>query len=285
MENFELLRDVTIGQYIPVNSPVHRMDPRFKLVGGLLLALAVSSTRSLLAAGLLVALFLGITLLARLPVGYVLRGLRPILPFVIFLLIFQFFFQGRNVPCATEYFAWRFFVVSPCLFHLLALGVLRVFSFIFLVSLVTMTTTASHMTHSVEALLWPLQRIGFPVHEIALANMIGLRFVPTLAEELERIMKAQASRGAEVGQARWWRPDLMARERTPLIVPLFVNALRRAEDLVLAMESRGYLGGKGRTKFVRFHSGLGDWAALALAAAVWLAAWRVPWPDLPLLFP
>ena len=110
--------------------------------------------------------------------------------------------------------------------------------------------------------------------------MIALRFIPTRAEELERTAKAQASRGGDFGNAPWYRPDLMARARLPLIIPLFVNALRRAEDLVLAMEARSYVGGKGRTKFVELHFRAVDWVAILLSLAVWLAVWLLPWPTL-----
>ena len=277
MAEFEILRNVTIGQYIPADSPVHRMDPRAKLLAALLLAVAVASTRSLLPSLLLLCLLLAITKLARLEISYLLRGLLPGMVFLIMLFLMQFFFQGRNAPCTTIYYEWRFLVVSPCLFELMVLGAIRVVAFLFIVSLLTLTTTASHLTHASEMLLAPLQRIGVPAHEIALANTIALRFIPTLAEELDRIMKAQASRGANVGEERWYRPDRMARERMPLFVPLFLNALRRAEDLVVAMESRGYVGSKGRTKYVQFQSTVWDWLVVAGAVLLFLAAWRLPW--------
>jgi energy-coupling factor transport system permease protein len=159
----------------------------------------------------------------------------------------------------------------------MVLGAIRVVAFLFIVSLLTMTTTASHLTHGAEMLMAPFRRIGLPSHELALAMTIALRFIPTLAEELDRIMKAQASRGANIGEARWWRPDRMAMERFPLFVPLFLNALRRAEELVVAMEARGYVGGKGRTKFVQFESHWQDWVALGFCLLLWLGAWLLPW--------
>lgn len=276
--DFEILRNVTIGQYIPADSPIHRMDPRAKLLAVLFLGLAVASTRSLIASVLILVGLFALTRAARLEIGYVLRGLLPGLGFLIFLFVMQFLFQGANIQCETVWYKWRFVQVSPCLMRLLALGAVRVVAFLFIVSLLTLTTTGSHLTHASESLLAPFQRIGLPAHEIALANTIALRFIPTLAEELDRIMKAQASRGAPMGERRWWRPDRMARERMPLFVPLFLNALRRAEELVVAMEARGYVGRKGRTKYVRFQSRWSDWAAVAIATLIWLAAWQLPWP-------
>lgn len=275
--DFEILRNVTVGQYIPGDSPVHRLDPRAKLLSVLFLALSVTVTRSLLISVLLLLLLMGITRIAGLDNRYVLRGLLPGLGFLVFLFIMQFFFQGSSVTCDTYYFQWRFVQISPCLFRLMVLGAIRVVAFLYIVSLLTMTTTASHLTHASEMLLSPLQRIGLPAHEIALANTIALRFIPTLAEELDRIMKAQASRGASIGERRWWRPDRMAMERMPLLVPLFVNSLRRAEELVVAMEARCYLGSKGRTKYVQFHSRPIDWIVTAAAILIFVAAWRVPW--------
>lgn len=272
--DFEILRNITIGQYIPVDSPVHRMDPRAKLLVTLLLALTVSVTRNVLAGFVLLLGLFVITKLARLDITYVLRGLLPGMGFLVFLFLMQIVFQGANAPCDVYWFQWRFVQLSPCLVWMVVLGAIRVVAFLFIVSLLTMTTTASHMTHASEALLSPFQRIGLPAHEVALANTIALRFIPTLAEELDRIMKAQASRGAEMGERRWWRPDKMARERMPLFVPLFVNALRRAEELVVAMEARGYVGSKGRTRYVQFHSRPLDWIVVVAAVGLWLAAWR-----------
>lgn len=276
---FDILRNIIIGQYIPSDSPIHRLDPRAKLLGTLLLGLAVTVTRSVFVALLLLGLLALLTRLAQLEIRYLLRGLLPGLGFLIFLFVMQLLFQGVNTPCGTVWFEWRFVVLSPCLLRLLVLGAIRVVAFLFIVSLLTMTTTASHLTHGAEMLLAPFQRIGLPAHEIALANTIALRFIPTLAEELDRIMKAQASRGAAIGERRWWRPDRMAAERFPLFVPLFLNALRRAEELVVAMEARGYVGGKGRTKFVRFQMRAQDWLAIAFCTGVWLLVWLLPWQE------
>ena len=285
MSEFEFLRNVTIGQYIPADSIIHRLDPRAKLLGALFFALAISSTRSIIATLVVLALLMGVVVLSKLPIPYVLRGLLPGLPFLIFLFAMQILFQGGNIPCGVTWFEWWFVRITPCLAELVVLGMLRVVAFLYIVSLLTLTTTSSYLTHGIEILLAPLQRIGLPVHEFALANMIALRFIPTLAEELERTAKAQASRGGDFGNAPWYRPDLMARARLPLIIPLFVNALRRAEDLVLAMEARSYVGGKGRTKFVELHFRAADWVAILLSLAVWLAVWLLPWPTLRTWFP
>lgn len=275
--NFESLRNVTIGQYIPGESLVHRMDARLKLVATGVLILAVTAANTVVSSILFVLSVLCIALIARLSVGYILRGLIPAAGFLVVIVLFQLLFQGPNIGCGTTWLEWRFVQISPCLVRVLVLGLLRVVAFVFLVSLLTMTTTASHLTHGAEALMSPLSRIGFPGHEIALAMTVALRFVPTLAEELDRLTKAQASRGAAMGDARWWRPDLVIRERLPLLVPLFVNALRRAEELVTAMEARAYLGSKGRSTFVHFRSTGMDWFLLGMCVVLLLALWLPPW--------
>ena len=278
MSEFEYLRNVTVGQYIPTDSFVHRLDPRTKLLAALFIALAVTTTRSIVATLVLIGLVMAVAKLSRIEVRYVLRGLLPALPFIVVLMLMQLLFQGRYSVCNAVLFEWWFVRITPCLVELVILGALRLVVFLFLVSLLTLTTTASHIMHGVESLLAPLQRIGLPVHEFALANIIALRFIPTIAEELERIAKAQASRGGDFGGEKWYRPDRVARARLPLIVPLFVNTLRRAEELIVAMEARGYLGRKGRSKFVELRLQRVDWLVIVLCLGVWLLIWLLPWP-------
>lgn len=228
-EDFELLRNVTIGQYIPTGSVIHRMDPRAKLLSGVAIILAISFSRSFLANLLLLLVILGIAWLARIPVSYVLRGVALGAPLLITVFVLQFIFQGRAEPAGQIYFEWGWFRVTRYSLQLIAVGILRILSFIFITSLFTMTSTVTELTHGVEGLLKPFRRWGMPSHELALINMIALRFVPTLAEEMERVMKAQASRCSDIGQQRIWRPDKAARAYLPLIVPLFIGAFRRAE--------------------------------------------------------
>ena len=143
----------------------------------------------------------------------------------------------------------------------------RLLEFMILISLLTLTTSTTELTHGLERLLSPLRRLRFPAHELAMVFTISLRFVPTLAEELEKIMKAQASRGADFGEQGRLRFVQRTRNLIPLLVPLFLSALRRAEDLTLAMEARGYMGGAGRTSFIQLKSAPRDYLALALVLA------------------
>ncbi len=280
MEDFELLRNVTIGQYIPTNSFIHQLDPRAKLLAAGCLILAISFTPSILANFLMMLVILGIAWLARIPFSYLLRGFLLGLPVLIFIFVTQFLFMGRIEPSGHVFFEWGWFRITQRSLYIMALSGLRLISFVFLTSLITMTATTTELTHGVEHLLRPFHRFGVPAHELALILMVALRFVPTLAEEMEDIMKAQASRGADIGGRRMWRPDKAAKAYLPLIVPLFLNAFRRAEELVYAMEARGYVGGGGRTHFIQLQSHSVDYLVVALAFLIMLFMFFFPWPSL-----
>jgi len=279
MSEFELLRNVTIGQYIPTGSVVHRLDPRAKFLAGVILILAISFTRTLLPIAFLMVVILLISQTSRIPAGYVLRGIVLGLPVLALVFILQFIFVGRAEPAGRIYFEWGWLRVTHLSLQTIGVGLIRITCFIFLTSLVTMTSTITELTHGVESLLRPFRRFGVPSHELALINTIALRFVPTFAEEMEKVMKAQASRGADIGRSRLWRPDQAARNYLPLLVPLFLTALRRAEELVLAMEARCYMGGEGRTKFAQFHARPRDYAVVLGAIIVFGVAFFAPWPS------
>lgn len=279
MFNFELLRNVTIGQYIPTGSVIHRLDPRAKIVATVLLILAISFNRSLVANLIFAAIVFGITALARIRFSYVARGILLGLPVLVVIFIMQILFQGWVEPAGQVYFEWGWLRITRYSLHIIALSMLRITGFIFLTSLVTMTSTITELTHGVEQLLAPFRRFGIPSHELALILTIALRFVPTLAEELERIIKAQLSRGADLG-GRYWRPDKTARGLLPLLVPLFLGAFRRAEELVLAMEARGYVSGDGRTNFIELHARTVDYVAVGIAL---LLAALLVWSPFPAL--
>lgn len=279
MFNYELLRNVTIGQYIPTGSVIHRLDPRAKILATAILILAVSFNRSLIPNLIFTAVVLVITLLARIPLRYLARGILLGLPALVIIFVMQFLFQGWVDPPGRIYFEWGWIRVTRYSMHIIALSMLRITGFLFLTSLVTMTATTTELTHGVARLLAPFRRFGVPSHELALILTIALRFVPTLAEEMERIIKAQLSRGAEMGRS-FWRPDKTARALLPLFVPLFLGAFRRAEELVAAMEARGYISGDGRTNFVELQGRRVDFVVVALAL---LLAALLIWSPFPAL--
>lgn len=278
MEEFDLLRNVTIGQYIPTGSMIHRLDPRAKILAATFLILAISFNTSIVANLIFLVITLVIAKLSRIEFRYILRGLLLGLPILIFIFVMQFLFLGRVEPAGQIYFEWGWFRLTRYGLQTMAISGIRIISFIFLTSLVTMTATTTELTHGVERILHPFRRFGLPAHELALILTIALRFVPTLAEEAERILKAQASRGADISRRRIWRPDRAAKAYLPLIVPLFLGAFRRAEDLVYAMEARCYIGGEGRTNFVVLHGTWRDYAAVVLSFLLLLLLTFYPWP-------
>lgn len=278
MEEFDLLRNVTIGQYIPTGSVVHRLDPRAKILAATFLILAISFNTSIIANLLFLVVTLLLAKLSRIEFRYILRGLLLGLPILIFIFVMQFLFLGGVEPAGKIYVEWSWFRLTRYGLQTMAISLIRIISFIFLTSLVTMTSTTTELTHGVERILHPFRRFGVPAHELALILTIALRFVPTLAEEAERILKAQASRGADISQRRIWRPDKAAKAYLPLIVPLFLGAFRRAEDLVYAMEARCYVSGEGRTKFVLLQSRWVDYLVVVAAFLFMLLMALYPWP-------
>ena len=282
---FELTRNIAIGQYIPTNSVIHRLDPRAKLLATLFLMIALSVVDSLLAMGMLLLVLVVITWLAKLPFGYILRGFIRSWPVLAFFLTLALFYLGWQEPSGKVYIEWSYLRITRVALQLVTLSVLRLLSFMFLISLPSLTTTVTHLTHSIRVLLSPFRRFGVPAHDIALVFMIALRFVPTLAEEAERVMKAQASRGGEIGNLSWRRPVQIGRSLVPLIVPLFVNAFRRAEELAIAMEARCFMPGAQRTSFTVLDGDILDVVATLFILALCVTAMFASWPAIHYLSP
>jgi len=270
MASFELLRHVSIGQYIPTGSPLHRLDPRAKLLGFAFLVGAVVFVRTYAVALLLCLFILGLVKLARLSVHYIWASIRPALPLILLFTLLQLFFY-RGTGAVQVLFAWKGIQITAEAVHLVVVSLLRFFALLMLTSLLTNTTTVGALTYGLERLLHPLDALGFPGHELALVGTIALRFLPLLGEQMEAILKAQASRGVNVAFRGRWHLVHNARRVASLIIPLFVDAFRRAEEMILAMEARCYHGGKGRTYFKTYSFGVKDALALVLAVAIFLA--------------
>ncbi|MGC8785803.1 MAG: energy-coupling factor transporter transmembrane component T family protein [Anaerolineae bacterium] len=264
---FEFLGRVTIGQYLPTGSILHRLDPRVKLLMGLLLITVAVVCQSLVGMlVLLVAVLVGLAW-ARIPLRFALSGLRSMLPYLLLLALLQVFAIPQYSSHATVLWRWTILTMTD---RSLVAGILLVARFSILVlglGLFSFSTTTTELTHGIEYLLSPWQKLGIPAHEFALAVNIALRFLPIVAEEAERLMKAQASRGADFGRGRL---NFVQRTRRmlPLLVPLFLVSLRRADHLIEAMEARCYLGGKGRTHLIHLQARSADYLALCIALAL-----------------
>ncbi|ELK46814.1 energy-coupling factor transporter transmembrane protein EcfT [Halobacillus sp. ACCC02827] len=230
-----------IGQYIPTDSFIHRLDPRSKIALIFFFVIVVFFANSVWSYGVLAVFAVGSALLSKVPFRYIMKGLKP----VWFLIIFTFLlhlFVTRQGEVAFSVFGWN--VYEEGLIQGAAIS-LRFFLLILVTSLLTLTTTPIEITDAIEDLLGPLKKVRFPVHELALMMSISLRFIPTLMQETEKISKAQASRGVDFRTGRF---KDRVKAVVPLLVPLFVSAFKRAEELAMAMEARGYQGGEGRTK-------------------------------------
>lgn len=237
-----MLRDITIGQYYSVDSLIHRMDPRFKIIASMLYLVSLFLVNDLFAYPVVLA-FIGLSIwLSKVPIGFVLKGLKPIMILIIFAFLINMFltpgsgdalFEFGFITIHLEGIERAFFMASRLI--LLIMGT----------SLLTLTTSPIELTDGIEYLLNPFKKVGLPAHELAMMMTIALRFIPTLLEETDKIMKAQMARGADFESGQ-----LMSRAKAliPLLVPLFISAFRRADELAMAMEARCYRGGEGRTR-------------------------------------
>ncbi|MCM3693708.1 energy-coupling factor transporter transmembrane component T family protein [Neobacillus niacini] len=265
---FELSRNITIGQYVPTDSFIHRLDPRIKLLVFTILVLAIALNTSYLgnALGLLLAIYLFWA--SKIPISYGLSGIKPAIPFIIILAVLQLIFQGNVFSGGTVFFEYGFILITSESIRLVIVSAVRFVEIILLSSVLTLSTSTTDLTHAIQSLLSPLKKIKFPVHEISLIITIAIRFVPTFAIEMEKMMKAQASRGADFGSGEWWRIIQRTKDMLPIIIPLFNIALSRAEDLILAMESRCYTPGNDRSSYSVYQSIGRDYIVLVIGLLI-----------------
>lgn len=261
-----MLRDITIGQYYPADSFVHKLDPRFKILAVLAYIIAAFFVKTYIGLFVLLAFLTVAVAASRIPLKVLLRGLKSIYVLLGITFVFNALLSGGQ----TEYFRlWIFRLTREGLVRAVFMA-LRLIMLITGASLLTLTTAPIALTDGMERLLSPFAKLHFPAHEVAMMMTIALRFIPTLMEEADRIMKAQSARGASFDEG-----GLIKRAKSviPLLVPLFVSAFRRAEELAMAMEVRCYHGGEGRTRLhvLRFTRrdaiGLAAFALLIAAVA------------------
>ncbi len=244
-----MIRDITLGQYYPGKSVIHRLDARTKIIATLLYIIElfiVNNFWGFLIAGS--ALFIVIAI-SRVPVKFIFRGLTAVFLIIAFtVLLNMFMVDGRIL------WQWKFLKITYEGLARAAFMAVRLVLLIIGTSMMTLTTKPIELTDGIEKLLSPFSRIGFPSHEVALMMTIALRFIPTLMEETDKIMKAQQARGADFESGNLFQ---RAKSLIPILIPLFISSFRIAQDLALAMEARCYHGGKGRTRMneIKFHKG------------------------------
>ncbi len=271
-----MLSDITLGQYFPGNSLLHRLDPRMKIILSAIYMVAIFLAKNAFCHLFTALITLLLVLQSRISLRIVLRAVRPILYVLIFTMLLNLFFTNADGGRLLVDF-WVIRIYEEGVFRALFMALRVVLLVVGVSVLLTYTTTPIALTDAIESLLSPLKLLRIPVHEFAMMMTIALRFIPTLIEETEKIMNAQKARGADFTSGSIFR---RVRALVPILIPLFVSAFQRAIDLATAMECRCYRGGKGRTKLVRYTLHVRDFAMLVLfalsVAAIVLGNLRLP---------
>lgn len=236
-----MIRDITIGQYYPAESWIHKLDPRVKIMSTLIFIIALFVANRYIGYAFTI-IFLGTVIyLSKVPIKFMLKGLRAILVIILLTVALNIFMTpGENVL-----WSYKFITITAEGLYIAGLMALRLIFLIIGSSILTLTTSPIQLTDGIEKLLNPFKKIGIPAHEIAMMMTIALRFIPILLEETDKIMKAQMARGADFESGGVIK---RAKSLIPLLVPLFISAFRRADELAMAMEARCYRGGENRTR-------------------------------------
>ena len=255
-----MIRDITIGQYFPGQSAIHKMDPRIKILLSVLYIVMLFVADNMW--GLLLGVLFGFIayVISRIPLSMIWKSMKPVIPIVIFTAVLNLFLSTGD-----PLWQWKFLKITKEGIETAVFMSVRILCLIAGTSLLTYTTSPIALTDGIERLLSPLKKIKLPVHELAMMMTIALRFIPTLIEETDKIMSAQKARGADFESG-----NILARAKAliPILVPLFISAFRRADELATAMECRCYHGGEGRTKLHALHYEGRDYTAYALGAVM-----------------
>ena len=259
-----MLRDITIGQFFPGDSIIHRLDPRFKIVITLIYIIMLFSGGGFVCLAIGAVYTFTAMILSRIPLKMFLKSIKPILPFLLITAVLNLLL----VTSGDVLWKWKFIKITTEGVNISIFMVVRIVLLIMGSSLLTYPTSPIMLTDAIERLLSPLKKLKFPVHELAMMMSIALRFIPTLIEETDKIISAQKARGAEIDTGSFGK---RARNMISILVPLFISAFRRADELATAMECRCYHGGDGRTRLRQLRSAPRDYAALAVTLIFYAA--------------
>jgi len=256
-----MLKDITLGQYFPGNSPVHKLDPRTKLVMLIASIIALFSAVSWISYGLCFVFLILVVAISRIPPKSLLRGMKPMIFILVFTGMLNLFFYAEGTVLLSF---WGITVTTGGIIRAFFM-VMRILMLVSATFMLTYTTSPIALTDGLEALLSPLKKPHLPVHELSMMMCIALRFIPTLIEETDKIISAQKARGADFESGK-----LMEKVKAlvPILVPLFISAFRRADELATAMECRCYQGGEGRTKMKQMHYCGRDFCAFGVGAVL-----------------
>ncbi|MFD3155649.1 energy-coupling factor transporter transmembrane component T family protein [Haloimpatiens sp. FM7330] len=267
-----MIKDITIGQYIPGDSFVHKLDPRVKILISFIYIIDLFLVNNFKGYVFIVAFTFGIIYISKISPKYIYKSLKPILILLLITAILNIFMtKGTGEPL----FAWKFLKIYKEGLRLAAFMIIRLVFLIVGTSLLTLTTSPIQLTDGIEKLLNPFKKIGLPAHELAMMMTIALRFIPTLIDETDKIMKAQMARGADFESGGIIDK---AKNLIPLLVPLFISSFRRADELAMAMEARCYRGGEGRTRMKQLKLTNRDTVASAVtfvlvSVSIWSRFW------------
>ena len=259
-----MLKDITIGQYFPMNSVIHSLDPRFKIVITLLMIIMLFSGGSMICLAIGAVYTVMAMLLSRIPLKLFWKSVRPLMPFLVITAVLNIFI----IRSGDTLWKWKFISITEDGLNSSAFMIIRITLLVMGSSILTYTTSPITLTDAIERLLSPLKKLKFPVHELAMMMSIALRFIPTLIEETDKIISAQKARGAEIDSGSL---SHRAKNLVSILVPLFISSFRRADELATAMECRCYQGGEGRTRLRQLRSSYKDYIALIITI-VFLAA-------------
>jgi energy-coupling factor transport system permease protein len=255
-----MIKDITIGQYLPGESFVHKLDPRVKILLSFLFIIVLFIVNNFTGYIFITVFTLLMILVSKVPFKYIFKGLKPILWIIVFTAVLNAVLTPGNVLYKLGPIS-----ITDKGLYLSAFMVLRLIFLIVGTSVLTLTTSPIALTDGIERLLSPFKRIGVPAHELAMMMTIALRFIPTLIDETDKIMKAQMARGADFESG-----SIVSRAKSlvPILVPLFISSFRRADDLAMAMEARCYRGGEGRTRLKQLKITGRDYTACLFTAAL-----------------
>jgi len=258
-----VIKDITLGQFYPGNSLIHRLDPRIKILWTLFYIVLLFFVKNAIGFGFYIVATVIIIALTKIKPSFIIKGLKPILFLLLFTAAINIFMTGETPLFKIGFLTATKEGVIFAIFMAIRLTLLVIGT-----SVLTFTTSPIMLTDGIERLLAPFSKIGVPAHAIAMMMTIALRFIPTIMEETDKIMKAQSARGADFESGNIIK---RAKAMTPLLIPLFISAFRRADELATAMECRGYHGGEGRTRLKQLKMGKIDFVSLAVMVLFLLA--------------
>jgi energy-coupling factor transport system permease protein len=268
----ELQRNVIFGQFVETDSFVHRMDARVKIAATSVLIIASFLIDSFLGFGVVLPLLVVIGVVSKISLGYILRGSRIFIAFLVFILAFQVLFYPGDVPESSYLWRWGILSVSTEGLYTAGIIALRVILLYYVTTMLMLTTSLVDLTNGLELIFGPLQRLRVPVNELVLVFVIAIKFVPIFIEEMERLARAQTARGVPFDEGG---ALTRARRLGRLLVPIFISGFARADTLTIAMNTRSYRGGRYRTKLRQMRAKSSDWLVLVLVIVWIVIAWMV----------